>query len=150
MGAYEFGRYVDRVIRERGLSQPRVSVMVGTLEDGRILNEKGVDRIREGGRRLDPILVQRLIDVLGLDPALAWSAAGIWPPDLSPEEYREFRDRPPRQPALAHAVGGQRPPRQESLRPDQNDQQGAVNAPWPNRAGHRWWAEMTQTGQAAA
>lgn len=91
MGAHEFGRLVDAAMRERGWSQARVGVRVGELPSGKVLNEKAVERIREGGRHLDHTLVQRLIDVLELDPAEAWWTAGLWPPDLTAEEYRKLR-----------------------------------------------------------
>jgi hypothetical protein len=111
MGAHEFGQLVDRAIRDRGLSQARVGVLVGELPDGRILNEKAVERVREGGRRLDRMLVQRLIEALELDPAEAWAAAGLWPPDLELSEYRRLREAGrPAEPALTRVGGGDTPP----------------------------------------
>jgi hypothetical protein len=107
VGTYEFGQYVDRTIREKGWPQGLVAVKIGTLPDGRYFNDKGIERIRTGGRRLDHMLVQRLIEVLDLDPALAWSAAGLWPPDLDLSEYRRLRESArPLEPALTHARGG--------------------------------------------
>lgn len=116
MGAREFGRLVDAVIRDRGLSQARVGIIVGELPDGRILNEKAIERIREGGRRLDHMLVQTLIDKLDLDEGEAWAAAGLWPPDLDLESYRRLRQRP-LEPALTRAVGGSGTLPASSLRP---------------------------------
>jgi hypothetical protein len=36
-------------------------------------------------------LVQRLIELLDLDPAEAWATAGLWPPDLDVDGYRRHR-----------------------------------------------------------
>ena len=97
MGARTFGILVDKVMQERGLTQARLAVLVGVLPDGRVLNETQVRRIREGQRRLDPELIRRLVEVLGLDEGEAWHAAGMWPPGLSLAGYRQFRQH-----ALAH------------------------------------------------
>jgi len=117
MGAREFGRLVDQAIRDHGLSQSDVGIDVGRLPDGRKLNEKAVERIRQGGRRIDHMLVARLIEVLDLDPAEAWAAAGLWPPDLELTEYRRLREAGrPAEPALTR-VGGDESPPAPSLRP---------------------------------
>jgi hypothetical protein len=153
MGASEFGRVFDRAIRDRGLSQARVGVMVGMLPDGRILNEKAVERIREGGRRLDHVLVARLIEVMDLDEAEAWAAAGLWPPDLDLESYRELRRTAPRQPALAHAVGGGGTPPASSLRPVHRafSQQGdATTGTLTVLAAWRRSSKSARIGQVAA
>jgi hypothetical protein len=91
VGAHEFGRLVEAAMRKQGISQARLAVRVGELPGGRALNDTAVRRIREGGRQLDHFLVSRLIDVLDLDPAEAWATAGLWPPDLTAEEYRKLR-----------------------------------------------------------
>jgi hypothetical protein len=139
MGAREFGRLVDRAIRDHGLSQSDVGIDVGRLPDGRKLNEKAVERIRQGGRRIDHMLVARLIEVLDLDPAEAWAAAGLWPPDLELSEYRRLREAGrPAEPALAHAVGGSEPPRPSSLRnTDSPDGRRRGNSCFPRLPGHR-------------
>lgn len=115
MGAYELGRLVDRAMIDIGMSQARLAVLVGELPDGRVLNETQVRRIREGSRRLDHILVARLIEVLDLDPAEAWATAGLWPPDLDLDAYRRLRERP-LVPSLTR-VGGSDTPTAPSLRP---------------------------------
>jgi hypothetical protein len=154
MGAYDFGQYVDRTIREKGWPQGLVAVKIGTLPDGRYFNDKGIERIRTGGRRLDHMLVQRLIEVLDLDPVLAWSAAGLWPDDLDPEDYRRLRESGrPLMPALAQAVGGSGPPRQRSLRSARrafSDQQGATTATLTVLAAWRRDSESARIGRVAA
>jgi hypothetical protein len=149
VGAAEFGRLVDGVIRDRGLSQARVGVIVGELPDGRILNEKAVERIREGGRRLDEVLVTRLIQALDLDPAEAWAAAGLWPPDLELDEYRRLRERP-LVPSLTR-VGGSDTPTAPSLRPvdrASTHQRGATTGTLIVVAAEHW--RRHKTGQVAA
>ena len=159
MGAYELGRLVDRAMIDIGMSQARLAVLVGELPDGRVLNETQVRRIREGSRRLDRVLVQRLIEALDLDPAESWAAAELWPPDLELSEYRRLRERP-RVPALTRD-GGNGPPRQASLRPVHrafSNQQRRQNSWYPYRAGQRarfrvvagqrW--RRAETGQEAA
>jgi hypothetical protein len=116
MGAHEFGRLIDRAMIDGHMSQARLAVLVGELPDGRVLNETQVRRIREGGRRLDGVLVARLIKVLDLDEAEAWATAGLWPPDLDLATYRELRKVSPLKPALAHAAGGDESPPAPSLR----------------------------------
>jgi hypothetical protein len=118
VGAIEFGRLVDRAIHEHGMSQARLAVLVGELPDGKVLNETQVRRIREGGRRLDHVLVSRLIASLNLDPNEAWPAAGLAPPQLTPEHLRQLElfTRRPTEPALTR-VGGSDTPPAPSLRP---------------------------------
>jgi hypothetical protein len=140
MGATEFGLVVDRAIRAKGLSQSDVGIDVGRLPDGRKLNEKAVERIRQGGRRIDHMLVARLIEVLDLDPAEAWAAAGLWPPDLELSEYRRLRESGrPAEPALTR-VGGSDTPPAPSLRPVHRAPAAAQgqrgNSCYSYRAGH--------------
>jgi len=108
VGAFEFGQYIDRTIRDKGWPQGLVAVKIGTLPDGRYFNDKGIERIRTGGRRLDHMLVERLIEVLDLDPAEAWSAAGLLPPEITAEELRTLMARPS-EPALTRVGGGDTP-----------------------------------------
>jgi len=102
MGAQAFGRLVDQAMTAKGMSQDRLAVLVGELPDGRVLNGKQVSRIREGTRRLDPWLVSRLIDLLGLDldpttgrktqerHLAVWKAAGLWPAGKTVEDLSEL------------------------------------------------------------
>jgi hypothetical protein len=86
-----FADLIDEAMRRKGWGYGRLSVKLGELPDGSILNATQIRRLRRGQRQnLTPELVQRLIDVLGLDPAEAWHAAGLWPPDLSADDYRVF------------------------------------------------------------
>lgn len=103
MDAHELGRLVKQARRRRGFSKSELGRQLGRLPDsGRVFDAAGVTRIEEGGAvRVDRELVQHLIDVLGLDLADArerlgtdaanlWHAAGLWPPDLSADGYRDF------------------------------------------------------------
>ncbi len=91
MGATEFGRLMGRAMAERGISQNRLASRLGELPDGRIFDATQIRLIRQGRRRLDHQLVQRLIELLDLDPAEAWATAGLWPPDLDMDGYRRHR-----------------------------------------------------------
>jgi hypothetical protein len=91
MGAAAFGRLVDQAMRDKGWGQGRVAVAIGVLPDGKVWDATRVGRLRAGKvRHLDRELVGRLVDVLDLDPAEAWEAAGLWPPDLKADDYRDF------------------------------------------------------------
>lgn len=86
-----FADMVDEAMRRKGWGYGRLSVKLGELPDGSILNATQIRRLRRGQRQnLTPELVQRLIDVLDLDAAEAWEAAGLWPPNLTAEDYRVF------------------------------------------------------------
>lgn len=91
MGAREFGQMVEQAMKQRRMSQARLAVLVGELPGEKVLNETQIRRIREGGRRLEPVLVGRLIEVLGLDPLPAWQAAGLWPPGITADDLSELR-----------------------------------------------------------
>jgi len=92
MAAVAFGELVETAMRGLGMTQARLAYELARHTDGKyLLNETGIRRIREGRRQLDPELVGALVDVLELDPAQAWPAAGLWPPDLDVEGYRNFR-----------------------------------------------------------
>jgi transcriptional regulator with XRE-family HTH domain len=92
MGTREFGRLTKAGRHQRRLSKSELARQLGRLPDsGRVFDAAGISRIEAGGPvRLDRELVQRLVDVLDLDPADAWHAAGLWPPDLSADDYRVF------------------------------------------------------------
>jgi hypothetical protein len=82
---------VDRAARERNLNDYQLSAAIGLMPGNRVCSPKQVARIRAGEQvnfRAD--LVQRLIDVLELDPAEAWQLAGVWPPGLTAEQLREL------------------------------------------------------------
>lgn len=93
MGAQEFGEYFRRETKDKGMSASTVGGKIGPWPPAseNYLNDTGVRRIYEGGRRLTHDFVQHLIDTFGLDPAEAWSAAGLWPPDLTADDYRAVK-----------------------------------------------------------
>lgn len=98
MGAREFGQIVSDRMDELDWSQNKVARRFGELPDGRGLDSTQVRLIKEGQRRLDHALVERLIQVLGLDedPAVelkAWEAAGLWPPGYSIGDVSDLSER---------------------------------------------------------
>lgn len=158
----ELGRLVRAAMRDKGLSQGKVAVLVGVFDSDRYLDATQVRLIATGERKPTRGLVERLIDVLDLDPAEAWPAAGLWPPDLEASEYRRLRERP-LVPSLTR-VGGSDTPTAPSLRPVRraSSQQGDSTTgtrtttagqrrrhltllPFPARRGRRH-----ETGQVAA
>jgi len=97
VGAREFGQLVSGRMRELGWSQNKVARRFGELPDGRGLDSTQVRLLKEGQRRLDHPLVERLIHVLGWDedPATelkAWARAGLWPEDLNPEDITDLSE----------------------------------------------------------
>jgi hypothetical protein len=98
MGAVEFGELVARRMDQLGLSQNRVASRFGELPDGRGLDSTQVRLIKEGRRILDHAIVGRLIVVLEMDAdpdleAEAWHTAGLQPPWVDLDDYREIRRR---------------------------------------------------------
>ena len=96
-----FAEMIDEGMQRKGWGYNRLSVQIGVLPEGGIFNPTQIRRLRFGERKyLNRELVARLIEVLDLDPAEAWHASGLWPPDLDLEGYRRFRQ---------HALAGTGP-----------------------------------------
>jgi hypothetical protein len=98
VGAIEFGQLISDRMGELELSQNRLASRIGELPDGRIFDATQVRMLREGRRRLDHMLVGRLIEVLGWDQdpedeAKAWLAAGLAPEGATLEDYRDIVSR---------------------------------------------------------
>lgn len=92
MGAPEFGRWVDEVMKHKGIGPTKVAARIGELSDGRVFDATGIRLIRTGRRRdYDTELVCRIARALGEDPDLACHIAGVEPPDYNLEDYRRFR-----------------------------------------------------------
>lgn len=94
MGAREFGRLVDQRLRELEQAVPpfkqqTLAVAIGVLPDGTTWDSTRVRRLRTGRVRLEPVVVGRIIDALGLDPPKAWAAAGFKAPWMTEEDYRD-------------------------------------------------------------
>jgi len=145
----ELGRLVRTAMQSKGLSQGKVAVLVGVFDSDRYLDATQVRLITTGERRPTRGLVERLIEILDLDPAEAWAAAGLWPPDLDLDEYRRLRGRP-LVPSLTR-VGGSDTPTASSLRPDPaaSPDQARRDSSWYRiRAGKHW--RRHGTGQVAA
>ena len=65
---------------------------VGVLDDGRTFDAKQMSRLCQATvASLDALLVARLVEVLApeLDPPRAWHVAGLTPPWVTEEDYRE-------------------------------------------------------------
>lgn len=82
MGRGQFRRLIEQAMRNKGWSQGNLAVAIGFLPSGKTLDATGVRRILTGERPLDSWMLNRLIDVLDLDPAEAEAAAV--------EDYRTF------------------------------------------------------------
>jgi transcriptional regulator with XRE-family HTH domain len=85
--ARTFGEMVDEGVRQKGWSDYQLSAAIGLLPGEKAFNATQVRRLRRGERRnVTHDLVAKLIELLDLDPAEAWHAAGLWPPGLEPED----------------------------------------------------------------
>jgi hypothetical protein len=152
MDLQRLARMVAEAQERTGMSDYALEHEIGR-PGGRAFNAKQIDRWKKG-LRTQPVpraVVERLIVILGLDPDETWHVAEMWPPDLDLEAYRELRKAAPRQPALAHAVGGGGTPPASSLRPVHrafSDQQGATTATLIVVAAERW--RRAELGQVAA
>ena len=94
MSLEQFGRLVAAGMARKGLGQGKLAVHIGVLPDGRTLDATQIRLILLGKRRsLDGVLVQRIAEVLGLDPAQAHHQAGTWPPELQPEDLPDLSER---------------------------------------------------------
>ncbi len=119
MASRKFGEQVRQAREEKGWSQSELGrQLFGKFPvSHRVFDAAGVARIERGGPvKVDRELVQAHVEVLvpHLDPTEAWLAAGLVPPELTPEVYRRFLE------FLA----------------DQGEQATARN---PEPAGHRPW-----------
>ena len=93
MSLEQFGRLVAAGMARKGYGQGKVAVLIGVLPDGKTLDATQIRLIVQGKRRsLTGALVQRLAEVLELDPAEAHYQAGTWPPDLSPEDLPDLSE----------------------------------------------------------
>jgi len=93
MSLEEFGRLMAAGMARKGLGQGKLAVHIGVLPDGRTLDATQIRLIIQGKRRsLDGMLVQRIAEVLDLDPAEAHYQAGTWPPGLEPEDLPKLSD----------------------------------------------------------
>ena len=94
MAAKEFGRYLEHELREvRNFSLAYISTLIGEWPSGsrQALNEKAIQRLFTGERKLTTEFMLRLIARLPLDPDEAWARAGLLPPDYTAEDLRRLR-----------------------------------------------------------
>jgi transcriptional regulator with XRE-family HTH domain len=92
MDAHDFGRLVAQARRQGGYSKSELARQLGRLpESGRVFDAAGITRIERGGPvRVDRELVDRLVEVLGLDPFEAYEAADLRPEGFTAEDHRDF------------------------------------------------------------
>jgi hypothetical protein len=94
MGRREFGRLVERHMREQGISQGRLATrLIRQLPEEHYFDAAAVGRIIAGKRQIDDDLFECLVDILGMDRAEAYYFLGVWPADLSLADYRQLRER---------------------------------------------------------
>jgi hypothetical protein len=87
-----FATLVDDAAQAAGYNDYQLSAAIGLMQPGnRVFGPKQVGRLRSGRQRhYDRQLVQRLIEVLDLDPLPTWEAAGLWPPGYSVDDVSEL------------------------------------------------------------
>jgi transcriptional regulator with XRE-family HTH domain len=86
----EFGQLIRAAMQDKGLSQGRVAVLVGLYDGDRYLDATQVRLLMNGTRKPTRGLVERLVEVLDLDPAEAWATAGITPPGFRADHFRKL------------------------------------------------------------
>jgi hypothetical protein len=86
-----FAEMFDEAMKRKGWGYNRLSVEIGVLPSGGIFNPTQIRRLRLGERKhMSHELLARLIDVLDLDPAEAWAAAGLLPPGTTADHLRKL------------------------------------------------------------
>jgi len=86
-----FAELVDNAAQAKDLNDYQLSAAIGLMPGNKVCSPKQVSRIRNGEQvNYSRDLVQRLIEVLDLDPAEAWELADKWPPGLTGEHLRDL------------------------------------------------------------
>lgn len=86
----EFGQLIRAAMQDKGLSQGKVAALVGLYDGDRYLDATQVRLLMTGERKPTRGLVQRLVEVLDLDPPEAWAAAGLLPPGVTADMLRRL------------------------------------------------------------
>jgi hypothetical protein len=87
----QFAVMVDAAMRAKGWKTYQLSAAIGLLPSGRAINPTQVQRILDNRRaNLTREIVDRLIEVLDLDPFDAYEAADLRPRDFTAEDHRTF------------------------------------------------------------
>jgi transcriptional regulator with XRE-family HTH domain len=86
-----FAELVDGAAEAKGLNDYQLSAAIGLMPGNKVCSPKQVGRIRNGEQvNYSRELVQRLIEVLDLDPVLAWELADKWPPGLTADDVHKL------------------------------------------------------------
>lgn len=86
-----FAELVDSAAQAKGLNDYQLSAAIGLMPGNKVCSPKQVGRIRNGEQvNYSRELVQRLIEVLDLDPVQAWELADKWPPGLTAEDLHKL------------------------------------------------------------
>jgi hypothetical protein len=86
-----FAELVDSAAQARDLNDYQLSAAIGLMPGNKVCSPKQVRRVRDGEQvNYSRDLVQRLIEVLDLDPAEAWELADKWPPGLTGDHLRDL------------------------------------------------------------
>jgi hypothetical protein len=89
--ASTFAELVDGAAEGKGLNDYQLSAAIGLMPGNKVCSPKQVDRIRKGEQvNYSRDLVQRLIEVLDLDPVRAWELADKWPPGLTADDVHKL------------------------------------------------------------
>jgi len=96
MGAKEYGALCKRRAEDREISQNLLAsrlMRVFALEDDeeRTFDSSAVRTIYDGRRKIDAKLFRHLNSLLRINRDEAEHALGIWPSEMTLEEYRRFR-----------------------------------------------------------
>jgi hypothetical protein len=86
-----FADLVDQAATAMDLNDYQLSSAIGLMPGKKVCSPKQVGRIRRGQQvNYSRDLVRRLIEVLDLDPELAWELADKWPPGLTASHVRDL------------------------------------------------------------
>jgi len=86
-----FGKLMRDGMRRTGISQGKLGGRISDFEHGPIYDASAIRMLMGGQRRLNRKIVADIIDILGLDWAEAWAAAGLLPPEVDATDLESIR-----------------------------------------------------------